>query len=81
MEKRWENKFNAPIERNKSGNYKIKAGQTVYLCFSTDFLIEEADLWRQECWKMIKERSDLHFIFLTKIFARCRIGRSRRRIG
>lgn len=37
-----------------------------YLCFSTDFLIEEADVWRSECWKMIKERPDLHFIFLTK---------------
>jgi len=58
--------FNAPIARVKSGDYKIKAGQTVYLCFSTDFLIEDADDWRSECWKMIKERSDLYFIFLTK---------------
>jgi len=38
----------------------------VYLCFSTDFLIEEADEWREECWKMIRERRDLNFIFLTK---------------
>ncbi|HPF28576.1 MAG TPA: DUF5131 family protein, partial [Lachnospiraceae bacterium] len=34
--------------------------------FFSDFLIEEADQWREECWKMIKERSDLHFVFLTK---------------
>lgn len=59
-------KFYAPIEMNKKGEYKIKSGQTVFLCFSTDFLIEEADEWRDECWKMIKKRSDLHFIFLTK---------------
>lgn len=59
-------KFYAPIEKNKKGEYKIKSGQTVYLCFSTDFLIEEADEWRQECWNIIKERSDLNFIFLTK---------------
>ncbi len=59
-------KFDVPIERNKSGAYKIKAGQMVYLGFSTDFLIEDADGWRQECWAMMKERSDLHFIFLTK---------------
>ncbi len=59
-------KFNVPTEKNKSGEYKIKSGQTVYLGFSTDFLIEDADVWRQECWEMIKERSDLHFIFLTK---------------
>lgn len=43
----------------------MKSG-TVYLCFSTDFLIEEADEWRNECWKMIKERQDCTFLFLTK---------------
>jgi protein gp37 len=59
-------KFFAPIERNKKGEYKIKSGETVYLCFSSDFLIEDADPWRDECWAMIKERSDLHFVFLTK---------------
>ena len=58
--------FNYPITRGKSGDYKIKSGQIVYLCFSTDFLIEEADEWRKECWSIIRERSDLHFIFLTK---------------
>ena len=51
--------FYAPIAKNKSG-------QTVYLCFSTDFLVEDADEWRSECWQMIRERSDLHFLFLTK---------------
>ena len=59
-------KFNAPIAKLKSGAYKIKSGQMVFLCFSSDFLIEDADEWRPECWKMIKERSDLHFLFLTK---------------
>ncbi len=38
----------------------------VYLCFSTDFLIEAADEWRSECWQMMRERCDLHFLFLTK---------------
>lgn len=58
--------FYAPVARNKKGEYKIKSGQTVYLCFSSDFLIEEADDWREECWTMMAERSDLDFIFLTK---------------
>ena len=35
-------KFYAPIEK-KRGDYKIKSGQIVYLCFSSDFLIEDAD--------------------------------------
>jgi len=43
----------------------MKAGM-VYLGFSTDFLIEEADAWRPECWAMIRERQDCQFLFLTK---------------
>lgn len=58
-------KFYAPVEKKKNGEYKMKSG-TVYLCFSSDFLIPEADEWRSECWKMMKERQDLHFVFLTK---------------
>lgn len=52
-------------KKTKNG-YKMKGGQKVYVCFSSDFLIEEADPWREECWQMIKERKDLEFIFLTK---------------
>lgn len=58
--------FYAPIEKKKNGEYKIKSGQTVYLCFSSDFLLEDADKWRSQCFEIMKERSDLHFIFLTK---------------
>ena len=57
--------FYKPIEKLKKGGYKMKAG-LVHLGFSTDFLIEEADGWRDECWKMIKERQDCTFLFLTK---------------
>ena len=58
--------FDAPIVKNKNGEYKMKSGKLVYVCFSSDFLLEDADDWRDECWKMMKERSDLHFLFLTK---------------
>lgn len=57
--------FNKPIEKLKNGEFKMKSG-LVYLCFSTDFLIEEADAWRNECWEMIKTRQDCTFLFLTK---------------
>ena len=57
--------FGKPTERLKNGSYKMKSG-IVYTCFSTDFLIEEADEWRNECWRMIKERQDCTFLFLTK---------------
>ena len=57
--------FYKPVEKLKNGGYKMKSG-LVYLCFSSDFLIEEADGWRNECWAMIKKRSDCTFLFLTK---------------
>jgi len=57
--------FDKPLIKSKNGNYKMKS-DLVYLCFSTDFLIEEADEWRSECWKIIKERKDCTFLFLTK---------------
>ena len=47
-------KFHAPIEKTKNGDYKMKSGQTVYVCFSSDFLIEDADKWRTECWEMLR---------------------------
>ena len=60
------NNFHAPVAKTKEGEYKIKPGQIVYLCFSTDFLIQEADPWRSQCWEMMRERPDLNFLFLTK---------------
>ncbi len=65
--------FDKPVAQKKNGEYKVKPG-LVYLCFSSDFLIEEADQWRSECWRMIRERQDLTFLFLTKRierFAEC----------
>lgn len=35
-------KFNAPIVRKKSGEYKMNSG-LIYVCFSSDFLLEDAD--------------------------------------
>ena len=57
--------FDKPVVQLKKGGYKMKPG-LVYLGFSTDFLIEEADQWRGACWSMIKERSDCSFLFLTQ---------------
>ena len=58
--------FYAPVSKKKNGEYKMASGQMVYVCFSSDFLVQDADEWRGECWDMIRERSDLHFLFLTK---------------
>ena len=66
--------FDRPVQKDKKGNYKIKSGQMVYLCFNSDFLISEADEWRKEAWEMIRERRDLNFLFLTKRIERFDIG-------
>ncbi len=58
--------FYLPIKRYKNGDYKIKSGDFIWTCFTSDFLLADADEWRREAWSMIKERSDLTFLFITK---------------
>ena len=58
--------FNEPIKKNRSGEYKHPSGTFFYTCFSSDFFLEDADAWRGEAWRMMKERSDCHFMFITK---------------
>lgn len=41
----------------------MKSNQLVYVCFRSDFLLEDCDEWRWECWNMMKERQDLTFLF------------------
>jgi protein gp37 len=60
--------------RNKNGEYIMKSGQVVFVCFYTDFFIEEADDWREEAWLMMKQRNDLTFFFLTKRIERFNVA-------
>ena len=58
--------FDLPIQKKRNGDYKIAAGTMVYTCFTSDFLLKDADEWRAEAWDMIRMRSDLHFLMITK---------------
>jgi len=58
--------FNEPIKKNRSGEYKHPSGTFFYTCFSSDFFLEDADAWRGEACRIMKERSDCHFLFITK---------------
>ena len=59
--------FDLPVRKKKrTGEYKIPSGTLVYTCFSSDFLLEDADEWRPEAWQMMQTRGDLHFLFITK---------------
>ena len=58
--------FDLPIRKKRDGSYKIDPGKIVFTCFTSDFLLKDADPWREECWRMIKKRSDCYFYFFTK---------------
>ena len=58
--------FNLPVRKSRNGDYKLKPGEHVFTCFTSDFFVPDADEWRVEAWQMIKERSDLRFLIITK---------------
>lgn len=58
--------FDYPLKKNKNKAYKIPSGEIVATCFTSDFFIENADVWRMDIWDMIKTRSDLEFLIPTK---------------
>lgn len=60
------NDFNLPIKKDRRGNYKVPSGSLIMTCFSSDFLLSDADSWRDECLEMMKTRSDCMFYFFTK---------------
>ena len=58
--------FDLPVKRKRDKSYKIPPGSMVFTCFTSDFLLEDADAWRPECWAMMRKRSDCRFYFFTK---------------
>lgn len=60
------NDFNLPVKKDRRGNYKVPSGSLIMTCFSSDFLLDDADSWRDECLEMMKLRSDCMFYFFTK---------------
>lgn len=60
------NNFNYPLQKDKNGLYKIKSGEEIRVCMTSDFFLEEADKWRDDAWNIIRQRSDVIFYILTK---------------
>lgn len=58
--------FNYPLQKDRHGNYKIKSGEEIRVCMTSDFFLEQADEWRGEVWDIIRTRSDVIFFLLTK---------------
>jgi protein gp37 len=58
--------FDLPVRRLRDGGYKLRGPDDVFTCFTSDFFLAEADEWRAEAWRMMRERADLNFFFITK---------------
>jgi len=63
---RTQNAFRYPLQKKRSGGYKIQSGEMIRVCMTSDFFLEQADKWRDEAWNIIRERSDVKFFLLTK---------------
>ncbi len=66
--------FDLPVRKKRDGAYKLRSGETVFTCMTSDFFIEEADEWRRDAWRFIRERSDLSFYIITKRIDRFRVS-------
>ena len=60
------NNFDYPLHKDRKGNFKIKSGEFIRVCMTSDFFLEEADSWRPEAWEVMKKRPDVIFILITK---------------
>lgn len=60
------NNFDYPLQKDQNGNYKIKSGEQIRVCMTSDFFLPEADVWRSDAWKIMQERPDVVFFLLTK---------------
>ena len=58
--------FRYPLSRDRQGKYKVKSGEMLRVCMTSDFFLEEADPWREEAWDIIRQRPDVKFFLLTK---------------
>ena len=58
--------FDLPVQKKRNGEYKIASGAFVYTCFTSDFFLDDADKWRAQAWEMIRTRSELKFLVITK---------------
>ena len=47
------NGFRYPLSRDRHGAYKVKSGEQLRVCMTSDFFLPEADEWRREAWAIM----------------------------
>ncbi len=45
--------FRYPLSKDRSGQYKVKSGEMIRACMTSDFFLGEADPWRDEGWQTV----------------------------
>ena len=55
-----------PLSKDRKGRYKIQSGEKISVCMTSDFFLREADQWRGRAWDIMRMRSDVIFILVTK---------------
>ncbi len=58
--------FDYLLKKKRDGSYRVKSGELIRVCMTSDFFLEEADEWREEVWDIIWQRRDVKFFLLTK---------------
>lgn len=58
--------FDYPLQRRRSGEYRVMSGELIRVCMTSDFFLMEADAWRPDAWRIMRERCDVKFFLLTK---------------
>ena len=58
--------FDYPLQKRRDGSFKIRSGELIRVCMTSDFFLPEADPWREDAWDMIRQRPDVKFWLLTK---------------
>ncbi len=58
--------FRYPLAKDRHGRYKVRSGEMLRVCMTSDFFLEEADSWRDEAWEIMRRRPDVKFFLLTK---------------
>ena len=67
------NDFDLLVKKKRDGSYKLESGSHVMVCLTSDFFLEEADLYRDKVWQMILQRQDVKFEVITKRIERVKL--------
>lgn len=60
------NNFSYPLQKDKTGRFKVQSGEQLRVCMTSDFFLQQADQWRPEAWEIMRQRPDVVFFLLTK---------------